>query len=464
MNGLTPSATAPIADRGWWADGRMRFVLFCTYYVLATYLMPSAGNIRPYSPAYFALVLPGWLYIASSWRALLQSCGTLARLWWLFVAAALGVAVAQGDVSLAYNGLYLGLLAVVIINSGGYLRTAELNVLFLLTIVGSVVIYLLGLTDYGFLPGQAVAPSCHAGMSFRVSLFAVPSESAALSLFVLLWNVFLPPKSSRWVRWLFIALALYFLALSGIRTAMLGLMLISPVLLYRLLPGQKVLARGAVALLLSICLTGFLVQQLAQAPGSGRFSDFLASYVLRTGTCAAFFSAQESAGAAVSAEEESSGLLAQSLARRGLSFSWLEQTFNRHCSAKYQLKLFLGHPLVGNPVVHPPPGANPATVGCSVGTLERYCDACVMATYWLSRGGLVGIMVIGLYFATLWLAFRRGSLLGVVTLAAFGLIMQGWGVMFAPYNFTFYMLASLVPLIGMDGRKAKPAATAKGNS
>lgn len=443
---------------GWWSNGRRRFVLFCSYYVLATYLISSTGIIHPYSPAYFALVLPGWLYIASSWRVLIQPCGFLVRLWWLFVVTVIGVAVVQSNASLAYNGIYLGLLAIVIINSGGYLRTTELNGLFLVTVVGSVVIYLLGMTDYGFLPGQAATSSCHTGMSFRVSLFRVPSESAALSLFVLLWNIFLPPRGPRWVRWLFIVLALYFLVLSGIRSAILGLVLVSPALLYHLLPGSRILPRAALALLLPVSLIVFSVQQLSQPPGDSWIGNFLSSYVLRTGTCAALQNSQEEAVTRIEKNENGggiSGVLQQTLASRGLSTNWLEQTFNRHCSAKYQLEQFLKQPLAGNPVTHPASDADSALVGCDAGTMKRYCDACVLATYWLSKGGLAGMLFIGLYLATMWMAFRRYSLMGVAVLTAFGLVMQGWGVMFTPYNFNFYMLISLVPLIGVSGSTKK---------
>lgn len=136
------------------------------------------------------------------------------------------------------------------------------------------------------------------------------------------------------------------------------------------------------------------------------------------------------------------------------SNSWLEQTINRHCSAGYQLKLFLDHPLIGNSVVRPNSIEEEARVGCSHEAIQRFCDACVLATYWLSKGGIAGVIFIIIYFATFAFALWRKSMFGVTTLFSFGLILQGWGVMFVPYNFIFYMLMSVVPIISFTKRRS----------
>jgi hypothetical protein len=136
------------------------------------------------------------------------------------------------------------------------------------------------------------------------------------------------------------------------------------------------------------------------------------------------------------------------------SSSWLEQTINRHCSASYQLKLFLDHPLIGNSIVRPNSTEEEDRVGCSREAIQRFCDACVLATYWLSKGGIAGVIFIIIYFATFILALSRKSMFGVTTLFSFGLILQGWGVMFMPYNFTFYMLMSVIPIISFTRRRS----------
>jgi hypothetical protein len=367
----------------------------------------------------------------------------VARLWWVFILLSLLVATFQASLSLAYNGLYFGLLAIVITNSGGYLRTEEINFLFLFTILGSIIIYFLGLTDYGFLPGQADATSCHSSMSFRVSLFAVLSESAAFSLFVLLWNVFQPPQYVRGLRWVFIVIALYFLLFSGIRSALLAFLVISPVILFFLFSIRNLLLRSVISILIPLCLVVFSVQLLAKKPGESLIGDGLSNLLLRTGTCTALISSgQES-------EPPKNGEFANNLLKdRAVSMSWLDQTINRHCSAKYQLRLFWESPWIGNLVVRPPQTATPEEVGCTSETMERFCEACVLSTYWLSRGGSVGIFLIYIGMAMLVFGIWRKNILVVVTLVAFAIFMQAWGVMFKPYNFTFYILVSLIPLIG----------------
>lgn len=439
----------------WLVDGRYRFVIFCAYYVLVTYVIPSQGVVQQYSPQYFALILPGWLYIVFSWRVLIQSCDALVRLWWLFALTSLVVGAIQGSASLAYNGIYLSLLAIVIINSGGYLKTCELNLLFLICIFGSIAIYLFGITDYGILPGQAVGPSCHKAMTFRVSLFRVLSESAALSLFVLIWNIFRPPNGPHWLRWMFITLALYFLVLSGIRSAILGLLVASPVILYQFIQMRNSILRGALSVILPLGLVVILLIQMTQTGGASNLREFLSNLVFRNSTCAAQVSRQETASAPTATESTTrEGLTEsfyQSLNNKDLSLDWLQETFNRHCPALYQLKLFIKHPMMGNALVHPSSDVQLAELGCSKADINNYCEACVVATYWLSRGGLAGMLLIGIYLIVLLRAFQVGNRLGIATLITFGILLQGWGVMFTPYNFTFYMLASLIPHMTKDG-------------
>lgn len=441
----------------WLVGGRGIFVVFCTYYIFATYLLPSIGSIERFSPAYMALVIPGWIFVWLNRRVLLNA-GWIPKLWWVFIAAVMLVALIQWSGSLAYNGLYIGLVAIAIVNSGGYLRTEELNAIFLATIVGSVIVYYLGVTEYGFLPGQADATSCHHGLGFRVSLFRIPSESAALSFFVLLWNTFLPPQGSRWRRWLAITLAVYFLAFSGIRTAVIALLIVSPVLIYRLMPIRVRWARSSAALMIPavVVMTSFY---LLAAQGGGRFgSEFLASYLLRADSCEAVLSNPDDLGRIeIGATIPASRQLEEILVEQGTSVNWLSTTINRHCAGIYQLRLFLKHPFIGNKIVHPNDGDDPEIAVCTKSTMQRYCDACVLSTYWLSRGGGAGVALIAIFCATLWIAVRKKSTFGIIALVAFGLIMQGWGVMFTPYNFTFYMLASLVPLIGISGSREKRA-------
>ena len=122
-------------------SARLSFVIFCAYYILATYLIPSSGVIIKYSASYYFLAIPGWIYIVFNYRYLFFRGYFVVKLWWIFIALALFVSLARNDIPFAYNSLYLGLLAITIINSGGFLRTVEINILFIATIFGSILFY-----------------------------------------------------------------------------------------------------------------------------------------------------------------------------------------------------------------------------------------------------------------------------------------------------------------------------------
>lgn len=437
------------------SGARIIFVFFCAYYVLATYLIPSSGVVEKFSIVYFLLVIPGWVYIAISSKFLFSRPQFLARLWWIFILVALFVSFVRLDFSLAYNSLYLGLLAIVIINSGGFLNTRELNILFLMTIIGSFLIYILGITDYGFLPYLSGEETCHKSLAFRVSLFRVLSESAAFSFFVLLLNIFKPVKQGSWIRYICIFLSIYFIVFSGIRSAILTLLIISPLLIFQLLRLKKINLRSVSYLICSFFLIGYiLIQSSLLSVNSVR--NLVSNQLLRIDSCSAIAVLQPTAPRTL--ERASDSFLIKSIGDfvgvKNFSSSWLEQTINRHCSAGYQLKLFLDHPLIGNSVVRPNSIEEEARVGCSHEAIQRFCDACVLATYWLSKGGIAGVIFTIIYFATFVLALLRKSMFGVTTLFSFGVILQGWGVMFMPYNFTFYMLMSVVPIISFTKRRS----------
>ena len=127
------------------------------------------------------------------------------------------------------------------------------------------------------------------------------------------------------------------------------------------------------------------------------------------------------------------------------SSSWILNTINRQCSANYQMQLFLKNPIFGNKITLPTEDALNIS-GCTEDTIYRYCEACVLGTYWLSKGGIAGIVLIIIYIYVLVLAMYKKNVFGVASLTAFGIFLQGWGVLFVPYNFTFLILISLISL------------------
>lgn len=427
---------------------RKIFVLFCTYYIYASYLLPSSGIIQKYSPEYFALILPGWAYIWVQRRLIFQINNWFTVLWWLFTLSTVLVSIFQGSASLAYNGLYLGLVALAIINSGGYLRTEELNVIFLSTIVGSVVVHYLRISDYSVIP-HWTTDDCHQSLRFRVSLFRTLSESAVLSFFVILWNIFFPPAWSRPIRWIIIFLAAYFIIFSGIRALIISALIVSPLLIFTIFSGLRLRVRLLAAMLIPIFIITIISIFIFAPKIDYGIKNIVLSYVFRTDSCSAI-SVISNEQNSISHNVDSvakKNFLERSLNDQGISTSWLLSTINRQCAGVYQLKVFLENPIVGSPMIRPDDISRIDISGCTKDALERYCDACVLTTYWLSKGGVSGIILIGIYIFTLTMAIRRRSIFGVTTLVSFGLFMQGWGVMFVPYNFIYFMLMSLFPLI-----------------
>ncbi len=427
---------------------RKIFVLFCTYYIFASYLIPSSGIIQQYSPEYFALILPGWAYIWIQRRLIFQANNWFAVLWWLFILSTVPVSIFQGSASLAYNGLYLGLVALAIINSGGYLRTEELNVIFLATIAGSIFVYYLGISNYFIIPFSPIQ-DCHQSLGFRVSLFRTLSESAALSFFVILWNIFFPPAWPRWIRWIIIFLAAYFIIFSGIRTLIISALIVSPLLIFTIFSGACLRVRLLAATLIPIFIITIISIFILVPKIDYGIKNILLSYVFRVDTCSAISVISDKHNS-VSHNVDSvatENILERSLNDQGIPTSWLLSTINRQCAGAYQLRAFLENPLFGSLMTHPGDNSKIDISGCTKDALDRYCDACVLTTYWLSKGGVSGIILIGIYIFTLMMAIRRRSIFGVTTLVSFGLFMQGWGVMFVPYNFIYFMLMSLFPLI-----------------
>ncbi|MCD4794186.1 MAG: O-antigen ligase family protein [Bacteroidales bacterium] len=79
----------------------------------------------------------------------------------------------------------------------------------------------MGTNLYGFLPGMAKT-NLHMGLGWRISLFPAIPNSAFFSLFIFILNIFKNWKHKSLGRLLIILLSVYFLILSGSRTAILA--------------------------------------------------------------------------------------------------------------------------------------------------------------------------------------------------------------------------------------------------
>jgi hypothetical protein len=408
------------------ADGTRRawFVALIAYYVLATYLVPSTAKVERFSFVYFALVIPAWLYVAGNWRCLLVGYGTASKLLALFAILAGISGALRADYPLAYNAVFLSAMAIVILNSRVYLKVAELNWIFLATVVGSVVVYALGLTEYGFLPGQADALSCHAAMNWRVSLFRVTAESAMFSLVVLVANIAYGQRLSGWVRWLVIFVAAYFLIYSGVRSIALAALIVVPIFAFAVLHRITATARHHAV----VGIVAGTVAILSVPYWLGTSDGFWENYFLKTKSC----DYQIRYGLAAPAES----------AESAAPDDWYAWTFNRHCSAMYQLSLFAESPL-GHRDLQPNSDQQLIDTGCPTDSLRTYCASCNFVTYWLARAGLAAISLL-LCFIVLMAGAVKSRNVGLsLILVAFGVVSFSWGVMFVPYNLIFLLMMAI---------------------
>lgn len=79
--------------------------------------VPSTAKVERFSFAYFALVVPAWLYVAANWKYLLTGYGTATKMLAMFAVLAGISGALRADISLAYNAVFLSAMAIVILNS-----------------------------------------------------------------------------------------------------------------------------------------------------------------------------------------------------------------------------------------------------------------------------------------------------------------------------------------------------------
>lgn len=432
------------------------FVALIAYYVFVLYLVPSTAKVERFSLTYFALVIPAWLFIVINWKYLLTGYGLASRLLAVFAIASGLIGVFRWDIPLAYNALFLAGMAIVILNSGAYIKLEELNLIFLGTVMGSMAVYAFGLTEYGFLLGQADAPGCHAKMNWRVSLFRVTAESAMLSLVVLVANMAYGNHLRWWLRSFICFTAAYFLIFSGIRSIVAPSFIV--VLACALIVFKRFNVEARRGALLFALVSSFVIASLPNWL-LGQQDDFWEHYFLRTSSCDYISFTQEmklrSQAAGKTQSDNATIQLPQDELSNEEKKEWILSTINRQCAARYALSLFTAHPL-GSSDVQPKSAEDLAKLGgwCPSGQLIRFCASCVFPTYWLSRAGIAAIPLLLCFGVLLVQAIRGGQTILSWVFIAFGVTMLAWGVMFVPYNVTFLLMMAMPAIIAACERRS----------
>ena len=448
---------------------RVWFVALVAYYVLALYLVPSTATVERFSFTYFALVVPAWLYVIGNWRYLLTGYSLASKSLVLFAILAGLIGLSRLDIPLAYNATFLSAMAIVILNSRVYLTIAELNWMFLGTVIGSIVVYGLGITEYGFLPGQAEALGCHVAMNWRISLFRVTAESAMFSFVILIANIIYGNRLLWWVRGLVILVAAYFLIYSGVRSIVLPALVALPictlVVLHRLTTKAR---RRAVAGIIA----GTIVI-LSVPYWLGTSDGFWENYFLKTKTCEYLIrygyitpsgepsepfepSSPSSPSSLSSLSTDSAPFTIFRRPKRSVPTEWYDRTFNRHCSAMHQLSLFVESPLGSRDVKPISDQQLTGVVGCHTDQLNYYCVTCNVATYWLARAGIGAIPLLLCFIAIMAAAIKRRYTELFLIMTIFGAVSLSWGGMFVPYNLMFLLMLAMPAIVAaLEDRREK---------
>lgn len=168
---------------------------------------------------YALTVAPTVLFVLASLPAVLKmrwEASTLALL--CFAIGVAWFAIARGDTATAASVASLAFMLIAIRESKATVPLWLVNTLFLVSIPACELMWAMGVGNYGAIPGQASDPE-HA---WRVSLFPINvTPSWLFALVVLAMNYFRQGRG----RLPMIALALYFIAMSGSRTAMIVVLL-----------------------------------------------------------------------------------------------------------------------------------------------------------------------------------------------------------------------------------------------
>lgn len=206
----------------------MVFRAFVALFWILLFLPGSTDTVQ-FSATYLLLVGSACLFVLVYLpfvlhRALVEK--PLAVRWetvWLFGMGGLAgaVAILRGDISTFVTVSLLVIVLVIITELELVLSVAYLNGLAIASVPVAIASYHLGLSDYGYVPGQAVLGE-EQGLAWRVSMFPGLAENGFFCSLVLLANICYRRQRHDFIA---VGIAAYFLLFSGVRSAMLGLAL-----------------------------------------------------------------------------------------------------------------------------------------------------------------------------------------------------------------------------------------------
>ncbi|MDO9419787.1 MAG: O-antigen ligase family protein [Herminiimonas sp.] len=325
---------------------------------------------------------------------------------YVFIAASTIVSFVRSDWStLQSAGLLASTLAAVVLIRPT-ITLQKLNLLFTLSIFFSIFFYMLGWSDYGFLPGQFL-DGIGRGIEWRISLFPFVPESGFFALVVIVMNQILGRGVEKYV-WMIGGL--YFLLFSGVRSALIIFLLIQLYFLfnYYFLLFKTPRARlvlfvlGVTILMASLLLTPILGYVRMLADGG------VGSYLFR---------------------ENAADLTEQNLIQSAYR-GWLWQQHWR---------LFLDSPLVGQGTF-----VFSELVSNNFYNGERATGSESYLTSWLARLGSIWFFIVMFFVWLLGKVVWSKSHTAWAIFFTFFIAMLTYGSFITPYGFMFLLFLGLL--------------------
>jgi hypothetical protein len=398
---MSTFASAVPVRRSWIQD---LFTCLIVVYWLLVFLSPATVEATRGSAVYVLFVAPVMVFalIASaslvgrsrfSVRALLLAC---------YAAIVCTVAVLRTDLPTITSTLLATLTLLAITVHRVSPPPTLLNALFLLSIPVGAVLRFADLSIYGVLPGMSLDEE----VPWRVSLFPVVPESAFFSATILILNIV---RRDLALRRVCIALALYFLLFSGLRSAVAGTMLaLAYYFIVRPLSASRPVLKMAYLLAASLTFVAALVASQVLMLLAAVDSDLLNLYLFR------------SEGAA-----ESEDALARTIYRNWI---WSEH-----------LRIAAQNPLLGVGTLDFAALAADEPVTGRVGSGS---ESFLTGLY--ARVGLPSLLFLAFILASIWNGVRRGRheqlMMGQLLIVA----MLAYGSFIVPYNFVCLVLFGYV--------------------
>jgi hypothetical protein len=313
----------------------------------------------------------------------------------------IGVAIARADFPTVSSTVILSATLFVVAGARLAPPPQTLNWLFLASRPGGLISYLAGNSVYGIIPGLSLDEE----LWWRISLFPVVPESAFFSAIILLVNVLhrdLPMRRTC------LALALYFLLFSGLRSALIGTGM-ALALLFAVdrawLKSPGAVMRWLLASCIGFVVFLLLIDLIKVAPAFR--NEFLNSYLFRM--------------------EE--GLSSTEDLTKSIYRTWL---WSEH------LRIAASNPLFGiGTFDFAAISDNSLELGIGSGS-----ESFLTGLY--ARVGLPALLLLGFFVSTIWRQLKGGRVLPALMGSLLAVAMLAYGSFLVSYNFVFLVMVGLI--------------------